>query len=66
MPAYFGLGSNTSVESITIEWPSGKVQVVDGPIASNQLIQIEETPGGKRYSEVEAIGIEGSKPSHDH
>ena len=39
---YFGLAEENTVERIEIRWPSGGVQVMAGPIAANQLIQIVE------------------------
>ena len=42
---YFGLGSNVIVESITVTWPSGIVQELEGETA-NQEITIIETQGG--------------------
>ena len=42
MPLYFGLGAAQAAESISITWPSGKTQVVEGPIAANQVLTIVE------------------------
>jgi hypothetical protein len=39
---HFGLGSNTTVDELTIHWPSGIVQIVTN-IPSNQIIQVVET-----------------------
>ena len=41
-PLYFGLGDDTSVNKIEIVWPTGKTQVVNGPIEPNQTITVEE------------------------
>ncbi|MEZ4700751.1 MAG: FG-GAP-like repeat-containing protein [Rhodothermales bacterium] len=42
--AYFGLGSNLSISSIQITWPSGVVQTLTG-IAVNQRLTITEEGG---------------------
>lgn len=42
MPLYFGLGGNSEVQRIEIQWPSGKQQVVEGPIEANQTLIVEE------------------------
>jgi len=42
MPLYFGLGQNSSVDRIVVTWPSGKEQLLEGPIKPNQLIEITE------------------------
>ena len=42
MPLYFGLGGNSEVQRIEIQWPSGKQQIVEGPIEANQTLTIEE------------------------
>lgn len=42
MPLYFGLGANSKVDRIQVIWPSGKTQVIDGPIESQQLLEITE------------------------
>ncbi len=41
-PLYFGMGDAKAADSITITWPSGIVQVIDGPIQVNQLIKVVE------------------------
>ena len=41
-PLYFGLGDEKNIKQIEIQWPSGKTQVIPGPIASNQQLRIEE------------------------
>ena len=43
MPLYFGLGAAESVEKIEVTWPTGKTQVVPGPIAAGELVEIEES-----------------------
>jgi ASPIC and UnbV/FG-GAP-like repeat/Catalase len=46
---YFGLGDRTQADTLTVRWPSGRVErfdrVVDRPIASRQLIRIREGDG---------------------
>lgn len=42
LPLYFGLGDAASAGSIEVLWPSGKKQVVAGPIASGQVKEIVE------------------------
>ena len=41
-PLYFGLGDAASVEQIEVHWPSGKSQIVPGPIETNALIEVRE------------------------
>jgi len=41
-PLYFGLGANTTVDSIEVLWPSGRKQNVPGPIKINSLIEVRE------------------------
>ena len=43
-PLYFGLGEAETVDQIEIQWPSGRKQVVSGPIATNGLIEVTESP----------------------
>ncbi len=38
---YFGLGDNAEIKSITIHWPSGEVQTVDG-VAVDQHVRVTE------------------------
>jgi len=38
---HFGLGTATSIDKITIRWPSGREQVVDNP-ALDRVITVEE------------------------
>jgi len=40
----FGLGSDSSVDSIEIEWPSGETQKLGG-VPANQFLTIDETAG---------------------
>jgi hypothetical protein len=41
-PLYFGLGDEKSVKRIEVQWPSGKTQLIAGPVEANQLLTIEE------------------------
>ncbi|MCR9199601.1 MAG: FG-GAP-like repeat-containing protein [Planctomycetaceae bacterium] len=42
LPLYFGLGTAETVDRIEVTWPTGTTQVVDGPIDTNQRLQIVE------------------------
>jgi enediyne biosynthesis protein E4 len=42
LPLYFGLGSTDNAASIEVVWPSGERQIVDGPVGSNQALEIVE------------------------
>ncbi|MEO8082948.1 MAG: CRTAC1 family protein [Ardenticatenales bacterium] len=37
MPLYFGLGDAASADRIAVVWPSGRTQVVEGPISSGAV-----------------------------
>ena len=39
---YFGLGEAAAVDRLTVRWPSGREQTLDGPIQTNQRLTIEE------------------------
>ena len=41
-PLYFGLDDDTSVSKIEVFWPSGKKQIVNGPIDTNQTLTVNE------------------------
>jgi hypothetical protein len=41
-PLYFGLGEAATVDRIQVDWPSGRRQVLEGPIAANQLLTVHE------------------------
>jgi len=42
MPLYFGLGSAESIEKIEVTWPTGKTQVLQGPLPAKGTVEIEE------------------------
>ena len=42
IPLYFGLGEQTIVETVRIQWPNGQEQIVTGPINANQQIKVNE------------------------
>lgn len=44
LPAHFGLGSNSTIEQITVKWPSGQEEVF-GNIFPNQYVTIMEGQG---------------------
>ena len=41
-PLYFGLGDAEVVDQIAVRWPSGREQIVAGPIATNSLVEVRE------------------------
>ena len=42
VPLYFGLGAATAAERVVVRWPSGAEQIVEGPIAANTTLEIQE------------------------
>ena len=42
-PLYFGLAEGTQVDEITVRWPSGTLQTMEGPLPANQLVEITES-----------------------
>ena len=43
LPLYFGLGDSKRIDSVEVQWPSGRKQVVSSLPNKNQTIQITET-----------------------
>lgn len=43
IPLYFGLADTGEIDSVEVQWPSGRVQKIEGPISSNQLMHITES-----------------------
>jgi enediyne biosynthesis protein E4 len=41
-PLYFGLGESSKIDSISVNWPSGKRQTLTTDIELNRLINIQE------------------------
>ncbi len=41
-PLYFGLGAAEVIDQIAVRWPSGRQQIVSGPIAINTLVEVRE------------------------
>jgi hypothetical protein len=49
LPLYFGLDQAEKVDKIEVKWPSGELQTLSGPIASNRQLEVTEPkPGAKR------------------
>jgi len=42
MPLYFGLGAATQADSLTVKWPTGKEQIVRGPLRSGATVVVKE------------------------
>jgi hypothetical protein len=42
LPLYFGLDEAKTIERIEVRWPSGRTQIVRGPIAANSTVDVEE------------------------
>jgi hypothetical protein len=43
---FFGLGSDTAVSRLEIQWPSGKRQVVEN-VPANQVLVLDEANAGR-------------------
>ncbi len=41
-PLYFGLGESQVVDRVEVRWPSGRIQVVAGPIKTNSILKVQE------------------------
>ena len=41
-PLYFGLDDAQAVDQIEVDWPSGRRQVVEGPIEVNSVVEVRE------------------------
>ena len=41
-PLYFGLGEAQVVDQVEVRWPSGRTQVVPGPIKINSILKVQE------------------------
>ena len=39
---HFGMGAAASADKLTVKWPSGKTQVMSGPIPGKKLMRVEE------------------------
>lgn len=42
LPLYFGLGEAKQADGIEILWPSGTKQLIPGPLAANQTLEVKE------------------------
>ena len=42
MPLYFGLGTAVQAESVVVKWPTGKQQILRGPLRSGSTLVIRE------------------------
>lgn len=43
LPLYFGLDGAEAIDKITVVWPSGNTQSIEGPIPANQCLEIVES-----------------------
>ena len=41
---HFGLGADSSIDGLTVFWPSGRKSEIDGPLQAGQRIRIYEDP----------------------
>jgi hypothetical protein len=44
VPLYFGLDDATVIDAVTIVWPGGQTQYLDGQIATNQTLLVRQAP----------------------
>ena len=42
IPLYFGIGDAAAADSVTVSWPSGAEQVIDGPVLAGERLEIVE------------------------
>ncbi|MGA8267045.1 MAG: ASPIC/UnbV domain-containing protein, partial [Candidatus Acidiferrales bacterium] len=42
LPLYFGLGDATKIDSIEVDWPSGRKQLMSKGLQENQTLKITE------------------------
>ena len=42
LPLYFGLGSDDAAASLEVRWPSGRQQIVSGPLRADRILEIVE------------------------
>jgi hypothetical protein len=42
LPLYFGLGDNTKIDNIEVNWPSGRKQELRKDLHDNQTLKITE------------------------
>jgi hypothetical protein len=42
LPLYFGLGAAEKADRIEVLWPSGRKQVVAGPVTAGRVLEIVE------------------------
>jgi enediyne biosynthesis protein E4 len=42
LPLYFGLGTATQAEAVSVTWPDGDRQTVRGPFRSGSTVSVEE------------------------
>ncbi|MFK7847686.1 MAG: VCBS repeat-containing protein, partial [Rhodothermales bacterium] len=58
--AYFGLGTDASISNLTITWPSGTVQTVNGVGINQRILVVESTTtgGGDLFTDVtNSVGL---------
>ena len=41
---HFGLGTATTIDSVTVTWPGGQRQTLAGPLPGNQVLEITQAP----------------------
>lgn len=67
LPLYFGLRDADVVDAVTVYWPSGKEQAIQGPIPINRTILIQEEPGGSsEWCEPKSEVPVGQDPTRAH
>ena len=47
---HFGLGTETTIDSLEVIWPNGKKQRIKGPIAVNQTMRLSQEAAGERFT----------------
>jgi hypothetical protein len=55
--AHFGIGTSTSIDQVTIQWPSGIVDVIQNPDVNTQHIIVEGSTLGVNDNKIEGLSL---------
>ena len=55
--AHFGIGTDTEIESVTVFWPSGIVDVITNPTINTTLVVVESSSTGVTDNTTAALAV---------